>query len=98
MKQDIERITAFQTLTTVGIATIRQAVALLAVNCQPGITSNELAKILRINRTSTCVLCAQLEDKGLLTWETRESAPRRHARFYSLTEAGKEISEIIRKA
>jgi len=98
MKKDIERITAFQMLTTVGITTIRQAVDLLAVNFQPGITSNDLAKILRINRTSTCVLCGQLEEKGLMTWETRENAPRRHARFYSLTEAGKEIIKLIRKA
>ena len=98
---DVDKIVAFRKMQSLGVNTLRQAVALLAINYQDRIGSIELAKVIGSNREHATALCKQLVLKGLLDWHYSDHggkirSTRKDSRVYYLTSKGKRVIEQAR--
>ena len=98
---DVERMTAYRKLQALKVTTIRQAIALLAINYQAGISTVELAKVINTNRQSASELAKQLKLKGLIDWhisdlDQRQVGRRKDSRVYYLTQQGQQAIEQAR--
>jgi len=98
---DVDKIVAFRKMQSLGVNTLRQAVALLAINYQDRIGSIELAKVIGSNRAHASALCKQLVLKGLLDWHYADHGgkirnTRKDSRVYYLTSKGKRVIEQAR--
>lgn len=91
-------MTAYRKMKAMGVSTISQAIALLAINYQDDITTVELAKVIGTTRSSTSELCKQLRAKSLIGWTQRQVSKRNHTRHYHLTTKGKDAVEFGRQA
>lgn len=95
-QEHIDRLTIGRKLQDFGVTTLRQSMALVALDYSPRITVTEMSKAINTKSRASCrQLLVQLKDKGLVLFQSRESGHK--GTIFSLTAKGAKAVDLILK-